>query len=106
MRFDRTDSFKRDYKRLSEEERDLFREAVLDEGGFHDAAEAFVSTKNPGSWPARLRVKPMVGAPGIFEMTWSFSGPDGRATFQWTEIEGEPAILWRRIGGHDIFRKP
>jgi len=42
-------------------------------------------------------------APGIFEMTWSFSGPDGRATFEWVEIDGQLAVRWRRIGGHEIF---
>jgi hypothetical protein len=39
-------------------------------------------------------------------MTWSFSGPDGRATFEYVEVDGEPAIRWRRIGGHDVFRAP
>jgi len=42
----------------------------------------------------------------VWEVTWSFSGPDGRATFQYVEIEGEKAIRWRRIGGHDIFNTP
>jgi len=39
-------------------------------------------------------------------MTWSFSGPDGRATFEWIEIDGEPAIFWRRVGGHEILGEP
>ena len=39
-------------------------------------------------------------------MTWSFSGPDGRATFQYVTIAGALAIRWRRIGGHDIFATP
>jgi hypothetical protein len=47
----------------------------------------------------------------VFEMTWSFSGPDGRATWQWTTVRtGEggsvPALRWRRLGGHAIFREP
>ncbi|MCL5265766.1 MAG: hypothetical protein M1343_11370 [Chloroflexi bacterium] len=42
----------------------------------------------------------------IWEMTWSFSGPDGRATFELASIDGEPAIRWRRIGNHRIFREP
>ena len=46
------------------------------------------------------------GAPGVHEMTWSFSGPDGRATFEWVRIDGELAVRWRRIGGHRIFRQP
>jgi hypothetical protein len=44
-----------------------------------------------------------VSAPGLFEMTWSFSGPDGRATFEWIDLDGEPAVRWRRIGGHLIL---
>jgi hypothetical protein len=51
-------------------------------------------------------VKDVEGAPGIWEMTWSFAGPDGRATFEWIEIRGEPGIRWRRIGGHAIFGAP
>jgi len=39
-------------------------------------------------------------------MTWSFSGPDGRATFEFVTIDGQPGIRWRRIGCHDIYRSP
>jgi hypothetical protein len=39
-------------------------------------------------------------------MTWSFSGPDGRATFEWIQIGSEPGIRWRRIGSHAIFGEP
>ena len=44
-------------------------------------------------------------------MTWSFSGPDGRATWEWTSVtdadgEDEPAVRWRRVGNHDILREP
>ena len=58
------------------------------------------------AWPASLRVKSVQGHPGIWEMTWSFAGPDGRATFEFIEIDGEPAIRWRRIGDHRIFEPP
>lgn len=36
------------------------------------------------------------------EMTWA---PDGRATWQYgDEVRpGVTHILWRRVGGHDIF---
>jgi hypothetical protein len=57
-------------------------------------------------WPAALRIKRVQGAPGIWELTWSFAGPDGRATFELIEVGGEPAIRWRRIGGHEIFAEP
>jgi len=48
----------------------------------------------------------MSGTEQVWEMTWSFSGPDGRATFEWVTKDGDARIRWRRIGGHEIFRKP
>jgi hypothetical protein len=51
-------------------------------------------------------VKSVQGAQGVWEMTWSFAGPDGRATFEWITIDGEPAVRWRRVGGHAIFTDP
>jgi hypothetical protein len=57
-------------------------------------------------WPTSLQVKDVEGAPGVWEMTWSFAGPDGRATFERIEIDAEPAIRWRRLGGHAIFGAP
>jgi hypothetical protein len=108
MRFERTDFFKSDYKRLSATNRELFRQAVRE---FNTACDVFVTAKDPTSWPAKLRVKSVVNAPGVFEMTWSFSGPDGRATWEWTTIvdangQEHPAVRWRRLGDHKIFRSP
>jgi len=54
----------------------------------------------------RVEVKRVGGAPGVWEMTWSFSGPDGRATFDWIQIDGQLGLRWRRIGGQVIFRTP
>lgn len=54
----------------------------------------------------KLRIKSVEGASGIWEMTWSFPGPDGRATFQWVTIDGEAGIRWRRIGNHRILEDP
>jgi hypothetical protein len=81
----------------------LFRVAVRDD--FHPACERRLS-EPMSPFPKKLRVKPVAGAPGIWEMTWSFTGPDGRATFEWIDIAGEPAVRWRRIGGHAIFASP
>ncbi len=39
-------------------------------------------------------------------MTWSFAGPDGRATFEFVEIEGEMGVRWRRVGNHSILKNP
>jgi hypothetical protein len=62
---------------------------------------------NPAApWPKSLRVKDVEGAPGIWELTWSFAGPDGRATFEWITIDGEQAVRRRRVGGHEIFDDP
>lgn len=102
MKFERTDSFTTDWRRLSDIERELFRAAIKP---FHVAAERIV-TDSRASWPESLRIKRVVRAPRIWEMTWSFSGPDGRATFEWVEIDGRSDIRWRRIGTHEIFREP
>lgn len=95
-------AFKADYLRLSDAQRALFKLALPT---FVAACDRFAA--NPATpWPGSLRVKAIVGAPGISEMTWSFSGPDGRATFEWVQLDGASAIRWRRIGTHRIFRAP
>ena len=102
MKLERTDRFRADWRRLHPGERSLFRGVVAQ---FHDAAIAYRQDPQTG-WPGSLRVKPVVAAPGVWEMTWSFTGPDGRVTFEWIDLGGEPAIRWRRIGGHAVFRDP
>ena len=86
----------------------MFRKAARD---FSIACDHFIEHRDPASWPANIRIKAVVNAPGIFEMTWSFSGPDGRATWEWTTVvdnsgQLQPAVRWRRLGNHRIFRKP
>lgn len=91
--------FWRVWQRLSPDERRRFRDAVMK---FSEDLQ-----RSPrGPFRPGLRVKPMQGAAGIFEMTWEIG--DGRATFQFGEerVPGEPHIVWRRIGGHDVFREP
>ncbi len=103
MKWETTPAFAADLRRLSPEEWQLFRSVTREQ--FVPAAERRVASVQ-ARWPKKLRVKPVQGAPGIWEMTWSFAGPDGRATFEWITIEGEPAIRWRRVGGHEIFADP
>jgi hypothetical protein len=108
VRFERTEPFKTDYQRLSEDERDMFRAAAR---VFNAGCDRFIETRDLSSWSASLRVKGVVNAPGVFEMTWNFSGPDGRATWQWTTVitadgVSVPAVRWRRLGSHKIFRDP
>ena len=52
-----------------------------------------------------LRVKRVQNVLGVWELSWT---ADGRATFQYGRdgIPGQPHIIWRRIGSHDIFRNP
>ncbi len=103
MKWETTPAFDADLRRLSEDELKLFRKVVRD--SFVPAAER--PAANPAApWPKSLRVKDVEGAPGIWEMTWSFAGPDGRATFEWITIDGEQAVRWRRVGGHEILNDP
>lgn len=52
-----------------------------------------------------LRVRHVQGYENIYEVTWA---PDGRATFSYgaEQQPGEPHIIWRRIGSHDILTNP
>jgi len=108
LRFERTDVFKADYRRLSNANKARFRSAARE---FNQACDQFLVANDPSTWPAKLRVKSVANAPGVFEMTWSFNGPDGRATWEWRTVidhkgEQHPAVLWRRLGDHKIFRSP
>jgi hypothetical protein len=107
VRYERTDSFKADYQRLDDDEKEMFRAAVRE---FNRACDAAVANAGRPDWPAALRVKSVQGAPGVWEMTWSFTGPDGRATWEWIMVtdagEQHPAVRWRRIGSHRIFKRP
>lgn len=88
--------FLRDYAALSEDKQQLFAKAVTKLVLDLDARR--------GIRPS-LRVKHVRGADSIFEISWS---GDGRATFEYgpEQIAGEPHIIWRRIGGHDILNNP
>ena len=96
-------AFEGDWGRLSAAERARFEQVVRVD--FNPACER--RRADPSAvWPKKLRVKAVAGAPGIWEMTWSFSGPDGRATFERVEIDGERGVRWRRIGGHAVLGEP
>lgn len=103
MKWQSTPAFNADLNRLSPDELELFRKVVREQ--FVPAADR-IAADPAATWPSGLRVKDVEGAAGIWEMTWSFSGPDGRATFEWIQIDGERAIRWRRVGGHSIFNDP
>ncbi len=103
MRFQTSPAFAADWAHLTRQERELFRRVIRER--FHPACERY--RDDPSSpWPSGLRVRDIEGARGIWEVTWSFAGPDGRATFEWVRLDGELAVRWRRIGGHEVFREP
>jgi len=102
LKFEVTASFRRDLKRLSKGERAIVRETLPT---FVAACERFAADRT-AAWPASVRVKDVEDAPGIWEVTFHFAGPDIRATFEWVQIEGQLGVRWRRIGGHSIFKSP
>ena len=91
-----TDRFKKDYATLSSEDKKRFKSAVA-------KFVADLKTKRP--FRKGLRVKGVQGADGILEMTWA---DNGRATFEYgkEQIEGEPHVIWRRVGTHHVFGQP
>lgn len=102
LKYQAASSFLADFGRLSPAERAPFLLAVRE----INAAYAARGGRGLPRRPAKLRIKRVQGATGVWEMTWSFAGPDGRATFEFVEIDGEPAIRWRRVDGHEIFQEP
>lgn len=94
------------YARLPRFDKDLERLSPEQRSQFNAAVRKFVADLGAaGKFRVGLRVKGVEGAEGIFEMTWA---PDGRATFQYGESikAGEPHVIWRRVGSHDIFSTP
>lgn len=101
MQFYFTEKFKRDYKKLKSEHTNQF-ENVFE--SFMDELENHLANKSP--MPAKYRFKILRQSDGVMAMTWSDSRPAGRATFHIEEHSGEPVLVWRRIGTHDIYREP
>jgi hypothetical protein len=87
--------FLRDFKNLT----------AAQVAAWQKALDAFIECLRRGTFDPNLRVKRVQAYPGVWEMTWA---ADGRATFEYgQEIRpGEPHIIWRRIGTHDVFRQP
>ena len=90
-----TESFEKDFRKLSPVEKAKFRRAVA----------AFVADIKKRKFRKGLRIKGIQGAEGIFEMTWD---KNGRATFQYgPDVRAsDPHVIWRRCGTHAIFGKP
>lgn len=96
-------SAQRDLKKLKSEHRRQFQ---AERTRFLDAIDKLEKINQTLSLPNKFRIKQLRKTEGIWAMTWSFSRPDGRTTFHLEEIDGEPVLVWRRIGNHDIFKQP
>lgn len=94
--------FDADYNKLTPAERRLFKQALAT---FIGAGREYEKKPEGYVWPKSLRVERLRGTP-IMAMSWSFSGPDGRATFQWDTVNGELWLTWRRVGRHRIYSQP
>ncbi|WP_406199305.1 hypothetical protein OH807_16585 [Kitasatospora sp. NBC_01560] len=88
--------FLRDWKGLTAAQKAAFLVAV---------AQFAADLRDGRGFRRGLRVKKMQGHPDVWELTWA---PDGRATFGYgpSVQDGEPHIVWRRVGTHEIFHRP
>lgn len=104
MKYVRLPTFLADWQRLSDSERAAVRRWLADV--FLPAVAAHEADPTGFVWPRVLRFERLQSSGGICAVTWSFAGPDGRAIFQFSSLNGEPCLVWRRIGRHDIYRRP
>lgn len=65
----------------------------------------FVADLESGRFRKGLRVKRIEGASNVYEGTFAV---DGRATWEYGDpvLEGEPHVIWRRIGTHAVVGRP
>jgi hypothetical protein len=96
VRFSPLPRFLKDWARLDAPARARFEATVR---------ERFAPDLASGGFRPGLRVKRVQNARGVWEMTWA---PDGRATWQYApdSTDGDPHVVWRRIGTHDVLRLP
>ena len=84
---------------------DFERLTLTQQAAFLTAVQQFVEDlRRDRAFRKGLRVTGIQGAAGIFEMTWA---PDGRATFEFGDevTKGDPHVVWRRIGTHEVFKQ-
>lgn len=103
MKYRTTPQFERDYKKLSTSDKAKFHKALK---VFIESCKAFEYDPVAHSWPGSLRFEKLKGAQGVCAITWSFSGPDGRATFHFETEHHETVVIWRRVGLHAIYKNP
>jgi hypothetical protein len=99
VKYQTTASFDAALAKLPREHRRMFIEAVR---AHLIPALAAGARRGTASWPARLRIH-KIGE--VHSLTWSFSGPDGRALFTiGPDRDGEPLLTWLAVGSHDVYQ--
>jgi hypothetical protein len=107
VKFETTSAFERDVGRLKLEHLEMFKDVVRER--FAPGCDAWLAAQTSGGqyvWPASLRVSRLRGRPDVWEMTWNFASPDGRATFEFVHHDGEWFCRWRRVGDHSVYSAP
>jgi hypothetical protein len=98
VRYAATVGFDGAFGKLPREHRAIFRAAVRTQLLPALAAGAY---RGESSWPSRLRIHKI---DLVYSLTWSFTGPDGRALFTISpDADGQPVLTWLAIGYHDIY---
>jgi len=91
-------AFLRDFRHLTDSQKARFARALA-----RFVADLLAMEAGQKTWfRPGLRVKPVRGAPDLFEMSWA---PDGRATISWGDpiVSGTRHVLWHRCGTHNIL---
>ena len=83
--------FRREFEKL----------APAQQAAFHAAVGLFVEGLRTGKVSPSLRLHKVTHT-HLWSISWA---KDGRATFEFRTgpVEGEVHVLWRRIGGHEIY---
>jgi hypothetical protein len=96
-------SFDADLARLAVAHRRLFVASLPD---FVAGCDRLLADgPSPHPWPGAVRVHQLKNS-RVWSMTWHYRRPDGRATFEFVEVNGELLVQWRRIGSHEIYDAP
>jgi len=93
------------YEKSARFERDWDTLSVSDQERFRQMVTKLVADLESGRFRKGLRVKRIEGTSSFYEVTFP---ADGRATWEYGDpvLEGEPHVIWRRIGTHAVFGKP
>ncbi len=91
-----------DYNRLTAGEREKFKETLQI---FIRVCKEYEADPAGYVWPAALRYERLTSSKAL-AITWSFTGPDGRATFHFETVDDEMYVVWRRVGRHSVYKNP